>query len=265
MMNPNASNPLQPSLDPYFPIDIIKAIVEHPGYIPSHVFANVSFDSTLENDFTLKFLQDVYNPPDNNLNLSQARLQELHSMRLKHRYQPTPLTRDGPKKPDMPWNANQGDPMMGMMNRGFGNVPTKNISRGFPSSMPPFLPVIKTRPQFYRPELVLNPKRKMDMNSMYDMSKKFLRSTRNAQNKNVPKGPNFIDLVDEDLETSLPEKKVKRDNKLSRNRHLARTGLNKNRTSSNPIEILDSPDLDEAINQTIPPINCEFAQSEVTK
>lgn len=270
MINPNTNNPLQP-VDSFWSVDFIKTIVEHPGYIPSHVFANVNFESP-ENDFTIKFLQDIYNPPDGNLHLYRTKVQELHNMRLKNRYQPTTLAREAPKKPELQWNNNnnqQEGPMIGILNRNYNNVPTKPIPRGYPPGMNPFVPIMaKNRPTtlYNRPDLVPYPKRRMDMNMMFDMSKKSVRNTRNAYPKNVPKGPKFIDLVDEEGDPSLPEKKTKRDNnnKPMKYKHLGRTGLNKNKTSTNPIEILDSPDPEEA-NIMILPVNCDEAHSEVRK
>lgn len=232
MATSNSNSYLPSALDGSWSIDILKSLVENPCQISNiyRTFATFHNDASPEHEFMVKYLQDLYNPPDTNFQLSKQKLKELHSMGIKDR--PGFLLKNGIKKVDMGWKNDPEPPMIQIMNR-----PTmRNNFFPFPNYPYPSRPIDK----------VVNQKRELNINQFYDSTGKKIRGQRAIGVKNPIKGTNVIDLDDDDNEVISLARKPKKLNRPMQYRHITRTGLKlPKQTSKMPIEIIDSPGSEE--------------------
>ena len=273
MTTSNLSTFKKSLLDDSWSIDIVKSLLENPIQVPtaSLTITNFHDESSFEHDFMINFLQDLYNPPDNNLNLSKQRLQELQSMRIKDRQQLGFFSKDMQRKGDMGWapdrhnpvvrivhKDNERDPQMPrIMNNGFPNGMKPSPARNFRGNMDAF----KNRPipfpfpglaynQTRQNDKVIDPKRRMDMNSYFDPPyiRKKLHENGDKIKKFPTKATKVINLIEDDIDTVPNIKNSKKERRHMQNRHLSRTGLKNNKSFKNAIVLLDSPDSNELIN-----------------
>ena len=278
MTSPNLSGYHHQGSENFWPIETIKSFIENPSQIPrlSFTLANVPIDNSLEYDFTLRFLQDVYNPPENNLNLSQQRLQELHFMRVKDRRQNGLFQKDMTRKLDVPWENNQEPLSMArVLNRNSMPAANKVFNRTMPGMIDTFSSNKRPLPfryPNYGNNYHLRPpekaqKGKMDINvSYFDLNpKKKMQINRETGIKNPSNNVKVIDLDDDD--DLIPVQPVKKNNIEKRliPKHLGRTGQNKNKKSLKMIEISDSPESTEVVKKDEITIRSEVCETVFDK
>lgn len=269
MASPNFSHQ---GYENYWSIETIKSLIENPGQIPklSFTLQNVPIDNSPDYDYTLKLLQEIYNPPEDSLNLSHQRLQELHYMRPKERRANGLFQKDIPRKLDVPWdNGQEPLSMVRVLNRNSRPAPSKVFNRNMPGIIDPFSSNKRQLPfpyPGYGQYQVRPPEKpqkgKMDINvSYFDLNpKKKVHSIKETNGKNLPQNVNVIDLDDDDEVTALqPEKKNKVEKRLIP-KHLGRTGQNKTK-SLKMIEISDSPEITEIVKKDEVAVRLEVFKS----
>jgi len=201
-----------------------------------------------------KYLEDIYNPPDNNLQLSKQRQQDLHTMRPQDMSQiyKAPVDRMKAivpaKKPiDKPFQLEQVFPKPPF---GFPSVPYPPVfSKGPPLFNPFPNPYIPTK-GLQDENKGINAKRKPQNPAaapLFEYGKKKVKPIT-QEKTSLPKNANIIELDDDDDEDKdvVIQPKLKKGNNLTKppmRPLLSRTGDKKNQSFKAPIEIIDSPEL----------------------
>lgn len=263
-MTSSNSNSFQHSTyDNFCSIETLKSLVENPIQLPNAIFkfAKMNFDTSIEYDFMVKYLQDVYNPPDNDLQLSRHKQFELQTMRQKERHQQNVGIKEPMKKVDMVWGDDRNMQMNRLIDKGFPGNPPRMMPRNFPDAMSEYTmpkPVPLGYPYqnlAYPPSLValnnkmMHPKRAMEVNLFNDPLKKKVRLNRDIIPKNSSKNVKYIEVIDDDLEEiPLAPKSRRRDKKLIQTKPITRTGMKNTKTKKMSIEIIDSPEIIPKVN-----------------
>ena len=258
MTSSNSNSFQQSTYDNFCSIEVLKSLVENPIQLPNAMFKFMknNFDTSIENDFMVKYLQDVYNPPDNDLQLSRHKQFELQSMRIKDRHQSNIIIKEPMKKMDMAWENERNMQINRLVDKNFSTNASRMIPRNFPEAISEYaLP--KPNPLAfpyqnlaYNPMMAMNnkivhPKRRLEMNIYSDILKKKVKGNRDTTLKNdSTKNVKYIEVIDDDVEIQPPAvKNRKKDKRLIQTKSITRTGLKNTKTRKKPIEIIDSPEL----------------------
>jgi len=249
MSNFNPNNYQQHVKDGLCSIEMLKSLVDSPFQVPSTLFMFSNLPKmSMEYNFMEKYLEDIYNPPDSNLQLSKQRQQDLHTMRPQDISQiyKAPVDRMKvivpAKKPmDKPFQPD-GFP------KPFG-FPTPTFPPFFPKGPPLFPPFPNPSMPMKGPQdenKGINAKRKPQNPTaapLFEYGKKKVKPVT-QEKTSLPKNANIIELDDDDDEVVI-QSKWKKGNNVSKPpvRPLSRTGEKKNQSVKAPIEILDSPEL----------------------
>jgi len=262
-MTSSNSNPFQQSTsDSFCSIEMLKSFVENPIQLPNGMFKfeKMNFVPSLEYDFMVKYLQDVYNPPDHDLQLSRHKQTELQTMRQKERHIQNVGIKEPMKKVDMMWEDDRNVQMNRLTDKNLPGNPYRVIPRNLTETMGKFgapKPVHLVYPYqnlaYPTPPIVamnnkmVHPKRRMDMNLYPDVLKKKVRS--NLTPKTATKNVKYIEVIDDDSEVPPPvTKNRKKDKKITQTKSITRTGLKNIKTKKMSIEIIDSPEIIPKVN-----------------
>ncbi len=263
MSNFNPNYPLQQLNDGLCSIEMLKSLVENPLQVASTMFqfTNYQHKALQDYQFMVKYLQEVYNPPDNNLQLSKQRQQDLHLMRPPDASQVKKAPVDKTVKPMIdPKKQPEKFFQPLVFPKGYGFNPNAypavfHNQKMHPVFQTPVMNQFEPAPPAKAPVEVnkgINAKRKPPNFAapFSEYPKKKLKGTSQEKSP-VPKNANIIELDDDDDEAEIIPKEVaqirtkKPNNAKPPIRPLFRTGEKKNQQpyKAAPIEIIDSPEL----------------------
>jgi len=259
MSNFNPNYPQQQLNDGLCSIEMLKSLVENPPQVASSMFQFINYQhkALADYQFMVKYLQEVYNPPDNNLQLSKQRQQDLHLMRPPDSSQVKKVPIDKTAKPMIdPKKPPEKFPQPLVFPKGYG-IYASAFHPVFQNPKALFVSPFETAPPAKTHVEVnqgINAKRKPQNPAaapLYEYPKKKLKGT-GQEKSSVPKNAKIIELDDDDDDEAeiLPKqpvqnrtKKANNVNKLTAIRPLYRTGEKKTQPYKAPIEIIDSPEL----------------------
>ena len=258
--NPNYSQ--QQLNDGLCSIEMLKSLVDNPLQVASTMFqfTNYQHRALADYQFMVKYLQEVYNPPDNNLQLSKQRQQDLHLMRPP----------DSSQVKKVPIENKTAKPMIDPKKQAEKNFQPLVFPKGY-GFPPPIFPPVWQNPKTMFPTPVINPfepvppaktpaevskginaKRKPQNPAaapLYEYPQKKLKGTGQGKSP-VPKNAKIIELDDDDDEAEIiPKETIQNKTKKANNvkpaiRPLFPTTNKKTQQPYKaPIEILDSPEL----------------------
>ena len=140
MSTSNSNTFQQSTYESFCTIEMLKSLVENPIQLPNakFKFTKINFDPSPENDFMVKYIQDIFNPPDNDLQLSKHKQFELQSMRVKDRHPINSGMKDSIKKMDMVWENEKNIQMNRLIDKNFPQNPARMMPRNFPEAMNEF-------------------------------------------------------------------------------------------------------------------------------